>query len=299
MLLCSRISVKITKEVEMAASRAVKISIGVVLVQASWGMNPPSVAACGFARGADNIFFSMEAELYRPRTRFDQNRNVRQAFSEFDQTVIRFFGEAGLNDQVTLNLKTDYFDNTNRFESNGQQVSQSSSGFGDLEIGVRYTWQQDPSFSTQVKGLIPTGYDTSNPLPLGYGEFGYDLSVGLGNSGVLGERPVFYDSCLTFRNYFGDAGSRIKVNISGGVDLSDSIQLITGLDGDFSLGNGNPQFLNGNPILDPDFDNVKLSGQFTFRVAEDVRIMVGGFHFLTGRDVSAGGGFKLGLWLDF
>ncbi len=283
----------------MVASRAIRVGMGVVLLQTGWGLNPPSVAACGFARGADTIFLSTEAELYRPRTRFDQDRNVRQAFSEFDQTVIRFFGEAGLNDQVSLNLKTDYFDNTNQFESNGQRVTQSSWGFGDLEVGARYTWQQDPSVSTQVKALIPTGYNTTNPLPLGYGEFGYDLSVGLANSAVVGEWSAFFDSCLTFRDYFGDAGSRIKASIAGGVDLSDSIQLITSLDGDFSLGNGNPQFLNGNPILDPDFDNIKLSGQFTFRVAEDVRIMVGGFHYLTGRNVSAGGGLKAGLWMDF
>lgn len=266
----------------------------------SWLTLPAQeVLACGFARGADNSFVSLTGELYRPRTRFDGGGKVRQALSEFDQTVLRIFGETGISDQVTLNVNTAFFDNTNRFDADGGQVTQSSTGLGDIELGARYTWGEGPFISGQVTALIPPGYDTDNALPLGFGEFGYDLSVGLANDGVVGETPFFVDSCFTFRDYTGDAGSRLKLGLSAGLDLSESIQLIGGMDGDFSLGNGVARLSNGNPTLDPDFDNLEVNGRVNFRVAEDVRVGVGGFHYVAGRNVAAGGGFTVNLWVDF
>ncbi|MCF2969787.1 hypothetical protein L1047_01070 [Synechococcus sp. Nb3U1] len=261
----------------------------------------PSWAGCGFPRGVGNLFFSLQPEIFRPRTRFDEGGRVVSALSEFDETSLNVFAEAGLTDRLTLNVNTAYVFLENRFASGLETITQRNQGLQDVEVGLRYSWGDgDPFFSGQLTALIPPGYDTtSTPLPLGYGVFGYDLSGGVAVSGLVGSLPSFFDSCLTFRDYLGYPGNRIKANLTVGADLLPRLQTIVSLDGDFTLGNGAPLLLEGTPVQDPDYDSLKLSGQFNWRLDPGWTLGLGGFHYVSGRNTSAGGGITGYVWLSY
>ena len=273
--------------------------LGLALALVGWEL--PAWAGCGFPRGAGKTFFSLQPEVYQPRTRFDQGGRLQQALSEYGETRLNLFGETGLSDRLTLNLNTSYVFLENRFASGDELVTQRNQGLRDLELGLRHTWGEgDPFFSAQLTALIPPGYATQNtPLPLGYGVFGYDLSAGLATSGELGSLPAFFDSCLTFRDYLGYPGDRIKANLTFGADLSPEVQAIVALDGDFTLGNGAPLLFGDVAVQDPDYDNLKLSGQLNWRLEGGLTLGLGGFQFLTGRNTNAGGGFTGYVWLSY
>jgi len=273
--------------------------LGLALALVGWEL--PAWAGCGFPRGAGKTFFSLQPEVYQPRTRFDQGGRLQQAPSEYGETRLNLFGETGLSDRLTLNLNTSYVFLENRFASGDELVTQRNQGLRDLELGLRHTWGEgDPFFSAQLTALIPPGYATQNtPLPLGYGVFGYDLSAGLATSGELGSLPAFFDSCLTFRDYLGYPGDRIKANLTFGADLSPEVQAIVALDGDFTLGNGAPLLFGDVAVQDPDYDNLKLSGQLNWRLEGGLTLGLGGFQFLTGRNTNAGGGFTGYVWLSY
>ena len=281
----------------LAMARSWLLGLGLVL----GGWELPVWAGCGFPRGAGKTFFSLQPEVYQPRTRFDQGGRLQQALSEYGETRLNLFGETGLSDRLTLNLNTSYVFLENRFASGDQLVTQRNQGLRDLELGLRHTWGEgDPFFSAQLTALIPPGYATQNtPLPLGYGVFGYDLSAGLAASGELGSLPAFFDSCLTFRDYLGYPGDRIKANLTFGADLSPEVQAIVALDGDFTLGNGAPLLFGDLAVQDPDYNNLKLSGQLNWRLEGGLTLGLGGFQFLTGRNTNAGGGFTGYVWLSY
>ncbi|MGQ9837865.1 MAG: hypothetical protein ACUVRV_07835 [Cyanobacteriota bacterium] len=247
------------------------------------------------------MFFSLQPEVFRPRTRFDEGGQVKRALSEFDETNWRVFAEAGLTDRLTLNVNTTYVFLENRFASGENGITQRNQGLRDVEVGLRHSWgKRDPFFSIQLTALIPPGYDTqSTPLPLGYGVFGYDLSAGVATSGQNGSLPSFFDSCLTFRDYLGYPGDRIKANLTVGADLLPSLQTILSLDGDFTLGNGAPLLLGDTPVQNPDYDNLKLSGQFNWRLDPAWTLGLGGFQYISGRNTSAGGGISGYVWLSY
>ncbi len=261
----------------------------------------PAWAGCGFPRGAEKLFLALQPEIFRPRTRFDEGGRVGPAPSELDETNLRVFAEAGLTDRLTLNVNTAYTFLENRFASGNTTVTQRNQGLRDVEVGLRYSWGNgDPYFSAQVTALIPPGYNTrTTPLPLGYGVVGYDLSGGVAVSGQLGSLRSFLDSCLTFRDYLGYPGDRIKANLTVGVDLLPELQAILALDGDFTLGNGAPLLFEGKPVQNPDYDHLKLSGQLNWRLDSSWTLGLGGFQYLRGRNSSAGGGFTGYLWLSY
>jgi hypothetical protein len=122
------------------------------------GLELPAWAGCGFPRGAGKTFFSLQPEVYQPRTRFDQGGRLQQALSEYGETRLNLFTETGLSDQLTLNLNTSYVFLENRFASGDQLVTQRNQGLRDLELGLRHTWGEgDPFFSAQLTALIPPG----------------------------------------------------------------------------------------------------------------------------------------------
>ncbi|MFS8802551.1 hypothetical protein NW868_09930 [Synechococcus sp. R60.2] len=261
----------------------------------------PAWAGCGFPRGAGKTFFSLQPEVYRPRTRFDQGGRLQPALSEYGETRLNLFAETGLSDQLTLNLNTSYVFIENRFSSGADTVTQRNQGLRDLELGLRHTWGNgDPFLSAQLTALIPPGYATRDiPLPLGYGVFGYDLKVGVAANTQLGSLPAFFDSCLTFRDYLGYPGDRLKANLTLGADLTPELQAILALDGDFTLGNGAPLLFGDLAVQDPDYDNLKLSGQLNWRLEGGLTLGLGGFQFLAGRNTNAGGGFTGYVWLSY
>lgn len=261
----------------------------------------PSWAGCGFPRGAGKLFFSLQPEIFRPRTQFNEGGKVVPAPSEFDESKLSLFAEAGLTDRLTINLNTAYAFLENRFASGPETITQRNQGLRDVELGLRYSWGDgDPFFSAQLTALIPPGYDTqTTPLPLGYGVFGYDLSGGVAVSGRMGSLPTFFDSCLTFRDYLGYPGDRIKANLTAGADLLRDLQAILALDGDFTLGNGAALLFEGKPVQNPDYDNLKLSGQLNWRLGAGWTLGLGGFQYLSGRNTSAGGGFTGYVWLSY
>lgn len=285
----------------MEKLRFLRASLLASLVVSAMPPELPAWAGCGFPRGAGKTFFSLQPEVYRPRTRFDQGGQLGPALSEYGETRLNLFAETGLSDQLTLNLNTSYVFIENRFASGADTVTQRNQGLRDLELGLRHTWGNgDPFLSAQLTALIPPGYATRDiPLPLGYGVFGYDLKVGAAANTQLGSLPAFFDSCLTFRDYLGYPGDRVKANLTFGADLTPELQAILALDGDFTLGNGAPSLFGDLAVQDPDYDNLKLSGQLNWRLEGGLTLGLGGFQFLAGRNTNAGGGFTGYVWLSY
>jgi len=187
---------------------------------------------------------------------FDSDSSFGQeqaGFEEFTDRNLTYYVEYGIRDDLAFIASIPYKSLTRT--DNGFRTE--TSGFGDVDIGLRYNFDTDPVvFSAQLLFKAPYLYDEDEPLPLGNGQEDVEFRLQLGKS--LGKRGYF--NVEAGYRYRADApADEYRYLLEYGGDVTERFYLRGKLDGIAAAGSSSappPQL--GNPALPLEFDLGRL-----------------------------------------
>jgi hypothetical protein len=239
----------------------------------------------------------------------DEMRPADNDLVEFNGQNTSLYFEHGLGNNFAvygslLNQsidQTQWVDDDNNPATAKVLQTQSNSGFGDTELGLKYQWQANPFVvSTSFLVKLPSLYDKDDALPLGNGQEDYEAKVLIGRS-------------LNEFGYFGiEAGYRLRTGapsdeyrylIEYGFNVNDNIYLRTKLDGILSAENADDGIisdLNDNAANPLEFDAGKLELTAGWNFSKQSTLSGYGIEFtwtqeIYGKGILEGNSYQLGI----
>ena len=211
--------------------------------------------------------------------------------SEFRDNNISYYGEFGLQDNFTVFVSTAYKD----LEADSPTGPLASSGIGDIDLGARYNLYNGPKgvFSTQGLIKVPEAYDTDDSVPLGNGQYDYELRMLYGNSSLY---PLYYGVEFGYRWRAQAPSDEWKYLLEVGYTLNPKFYVRTKLDGTYSVRNGAMALdVSGNPTLSTEFDLGKA--EFTVGYVIRKELMIEGSWTPTayGKNTAYGDTFQIAI----
>ena len=220
-----------------------------------------------------------------------------EGFEDFEDINFTFYNETGITDDLSLILSVPIKEISRRDRNAaGVAATNSTSGVGDIDIGLRYNVSKGP-LVVAVQGLFkaPYAYNENNVLPLGNGQEDFEGRLQLGRS--LGKAGyVVAEAGYRFR--VGAPSDEFRYLLEYGVDASESVYLRTKLDGILSINNETPQVsANGNPTLPLAFDLAKLELTVGYKINKTLAIEFTGTPTIYGSNALKGTNYQLALVL--
>lgn len=182
----------------------------------------------------------------------DDYHGNNPTFVDFESTSASLYAEYGLGNNFAIygSLLNQSYD-----QRDSQLGDTSASGFGDVDIGLRYQWQADPV-------VISTSFLVKTP-------FLYDAKDGLGNDQTDYEARILIGKSLNEFGYFGaEVGYRLREGdpsdeyrylLEYGFNASENVYFRTKLDGILSANNATAVISNNENLSNPlEFDSGKL-----------------------------------------
>lgn len=170
-------------------------------------------------------------------------------------------------------------------------------GLGDIDAGLRWKVADGSAGVASVQGLvkIPSGYDTgaSVPLPLGNGEFEYDLHLLYGRS-LHPLLPGYWGAEVGYRIREGAPENEFRYLVEAGTDLGRHWYLRAKLDGVRGR-SGAAVDVNGNPTVRNAYDLGTLDVTAGRRLGSEWFLEAGVAPSLYGRTTTAGSRWSLAL----
>ncbi len=174
-------------------------------------------------------------------------------FDEFNGTNISYYGEHGLGNNLAVYGSVLYSDID---QSSLTEEPTSSSGFADVEIGLRYQWISDPFvLSTSLLVKLPYLYDEDDALPRGNGQEDIEARILFGKSlypyGYIGAE-------FGYRLRTDAPSDEYRYLIEYGYSFNSNLYFRTKLDGIEAVGNADvnsdASIDNSNLLFVPEFD---------------------------------------------
>lgn len=214
----------------------------------------------------------------------------------FTSPSFRLYGEYGFSER--LNAVATLPVAFNRYQATNLDLK--NSGFGDAEVGLRYTLFRDSLrtrfLSAQVVGILPLYQNSQQPY-LGYATAGVEARLLFSGSVKLGARYGYFNVESGYR-LFGalPGGTRVRqVPLLGtfGYYLSGSDVLAGEVAGLISFSNQFRELNPTNPGINTDFRFFKTTLTYGRRVSGSTWLYAGLFADVSGRNVGIGRGGTL------
>ena len=211
-----------------------------------------------------------------------------------DNNVSNYF-EYGLFDRLTLVNSLSY----KWLKNQDDDTSSTGSGLGDVDLGARYKLLDSPTVgivATQLLVKIPGGYSTTDPLPLGNGQYDTELRLLYGRS-LWPLIPGYGNVEIGYRWRAEDPSDEIRYLLELGVDITKNIYTRAKLDGTISVNNGKKLDTNGNPTSSNNFDLGKLDVTAGYKVAPNWGIEASYVPALYGQNTASGSTYSLSVYV--
>jgi hypothetical protein len=234
---------------------------------------------------AGNFFISTED--------FDSDGNRVSSPSQFTDTNITYYAEYGITDKITMFGSLPY-KKVEQNPDNSALPSESTTDFGDVEVGTRYNFSDTKKgvISGQALVSIPGLYDSDALVPVGNGDYQVEFRFLYGKS--LWPRPMYYGLEFGYRFREGDPSDEWKFLGEYGYSPTDKWALRTKLDVTISAKNGATTGGGGlNPTLTNEYDLAKLELTVGRRVSKHGWIEFTWTPNIWGENTAAGQNFQL------
>lgn len=222
----------------------------------------------------------------------------QEGFENFEDLNFTFYNETGITDNLSFiaSIPVKDISRTDR-NAAGVSVTNSTSGVGDIDVGLRYNLSKGP-FVVAVQGLFkaPYAYDSDDSLPLGNGQEDFEARFQLGRG--FGKAGYFVAEA-GYRYRTGAPSDEFRYLLEYGIDVGKSVYLRTKLDGILSINNDTPlAAVSGNPALPLAFDLAKLELTAGYKFNEKWAIEFTGTPNVYGDNTLTGTNFQLALTLQ-
>jgi protein XagA len=199
------------------------------------------------------------------------------------------YSEYGLTDQITLSASL-----------NGQvrdlvtsDLTRSTAGFGDVELGARTViWQSGP-WVAAAQGLvkIPTGYNPNANPAIGNDQVDLEPRLLLGRGFTLGDWSSFVEIEAGFRFRFGGPGDQLRINATLGVHPASRWMLL--------LQSYNIIGMRNEAPGGTDFDLATVVASAVYDITPRWSAQLGGISDVASRNFNRGNGVFVAIWWKF
>ncbi len=191
-------------------------------------MSVKTVFAGAWSQAKNESYHRFAANTYYADEEFDTDGDSSSMTNngEFTEYSLNYYGEYGILDTLTAFCSLYYKD----IEQDDDTMNYQTNGIGDMDLGLRYqVYSGKPGvFSFQGLVKIPKFYDEDAAMPLGNGQYDYELRLLYGRSlwpvipGYMnleaGYRWRLEDPADEFR-YLVEIGSELGNNFYGRAKL--------------------------------------------------------------------------------
>ena len=243
------------------------------------------------------FYDKMSFNYYYAHETFDSsgNRHGTANNGKFTDYNLSNYFEYGLLDNLTLINSLTY----KWLENDNDSALSKGHGVGDVDLGLRYKLLDSEKigiFSSQLLVKIPGGYETTDALPLGNGQYDTELRLLYGRS-LYPVIPGYANVEIGYRWRAGAPSDEIRYLIEMGVDVTKEFYTRAKLDGTFSVDNGNKIDTNGNPTSTNNFDLGKLDLTVGYKAAPNWGLEASYAPAIYGQNTAAGATYSLALYL--
>ena len=169
---------------------------------------------------------------------------------------IGLYVEYGLTDRITL-LTSLYY---KKIEKKDDYIKMTTSGVGDIDFGVKLNIFKGKKgvFSVQTLVKIPEAYDEDDALPLGNGQYDYELRAMMGLS-LWPHIPGYVNMEFGYRWRTEAPSDELRYLFEFGTNFTKNLYARIKLDGIRGMNNGKKKYdFSGNPTLNYNYDLGKL-----------------------------------------
>ena len=215
----------------------------------------------------------------------------------FTQFQMMPYLDVGITDRtsLTLNPTLTHLSYHDKFNSN------SSGGFGDVEISVRHELTKRESgwlLAGQGTWKFP-GYSSSlNPAP-GNHQNDFEGRFLVGRSGQCVGKRAFADLEAGYRYRAGAPADQVRTDATGGIAVLPRLTLMAQFFGITSMRNGSAVRPNSNPNAQSDFDLYKGQASAVIKVTRANSVQLGWVNTFAGRNTGKGSTIVIALWRSF
>ena len=224
-----------------------------------------SVSRClagAWTMGEGQLYERFAFNYYYADSEFGGNQN---GFKEFKDVNISNYAEYGLTNRITL-INALYYKFDTKKDDSGEV---HANGLGDIDLGVKGKVAEGSWGVLSTQGLvkIPGLYGMNDQLPLGNGQYDFELRTLYGRS-LWPLIPGYCNFEIGYRWRFDGPADEFRYLIEFGMDITRDIYGRIKLDGTLSMNNGSTSNNSSNPMYTNSFDLGKLDIALGYKITK-------------------------------
>jgi len=231
-------------------------------------LNATALFAGAWTQGKNSSYHRVAGNYYFADKEFDRDGDSRSmAFGgEFTDFNLSYYGEYGLFDELTIFASIYYKD----IQREDDYFKYETSGIGDMDLGARYLLHNSNIgvFSAQGLVKIPEFYNEDDALPLGNGQYDYEIRLLYGRS-LWPTLPGYMNLEAGYRLRSEDPGDEFRYLVEVGSDLGKNFYARAKLDTIVGMDNADDTVDSfGNPTGTLEYDLAKLDATIGYQVTK-------------------------------
>jgi protein XagA len=242
-----------------------------------------------------NSYHRLAANYYFSDREFDVNGNSRPMSDngDFRDINLSYYVEYGAIDELTV-LASLYYKDIRREDD---FFRHDAKGMGDVDLGVRYRLYSGNIGVIAAQGLIkvPELYDEDAALPLGNGQYDYELRLLFGRS-LWPAIPGYMNLEAAYRYRTKRPSDEFRYLVEAGSDLGKNFYARAKLDAIVGLGNADDATdAFGNPTATLEYDLAKLDLVIGYQLIRKWGLELGYTPALWGENTAKGATWTLAV----
>lgn len=263
-------------------------------------MLPFRVFSGAWPREKGGGYYQLAGHYFFSNKNFDIDGNRVDSGRDFTDYNITFYGEYGINNEITLLGKVPYKWLKSDTDDEAQPTT-SNNGIGDITLGTKLKLYKKEKFGIlSLQGLIkiPEAYDKDDSLALGNGQYDIEFRLLYGKS--LWPKPMYGGIEFGYRKRFENPSDEYRYLLEFGYSptlYGEKFSLRTKLDGILSVKNADRSSDPGqlNPDLARQFDLITLELTAGYHVTKRWTLQFQWAPRIYGENIAAGNTFSTKL----
>lgn len=258
-------------------------------------MTTGSVFAGAWTQEKGKSYHRLAANYYFADKEFKDDGDSRSIAwnGEFTDFNLNYYAEYGVMDELTV-IASMYY---KMIEREDDYYEYDTRGIGDVDLAARYRLHSSDIGVFSVQGLlkIPELYDEDDDLPLGNGQYDYELRLLYGRS-LWPLIPGYMNLEAGYRWRAEAPSDEFRYLVEIGSDLGKNFYARAKVDGLISMDNGADMTdAFGNPTSTLEYDLVKLDLTVGYQVTQKLGLELGYTPALWGDTTAKGATWTLAV----